>query len=128
MNRNVRNENRDFLVQWSEKYKKVDSLSLACEDYIRKEYLYKLNLAQARLKFRERSQTMSTCKMDYPSDQQNLRSLMVCMHCPNIDVRQHWFKCDRYAEFHKGKSLDNDFDLVSYYQQIINLRKSEGKN
>ena len=34
---NMSNENRDFLIQWSEKYKKVDSLSLACEDYSSKQ-------------------------------------------------------------------------------------------
>ena len=53
--RNLNIENRDFLIEWSEKYKKVDSLSLACEDYERKAYFDNLNLAQSRLKFRERS-------------------------------------------------------------------------
>ena len=123
--RNLNDENRDFLIKWSEQYKKVDSLSLAVEDYERKTYFNKLNLAQSRLKFRERSQCMTTCKVDYPSDQNNIKSLFICNHCTKIDNLSHWRECPRYSEFRESKSLDNDVDLVNYYQQIINLRKSE---
>ena len=123
--RNLKNENRDFLIQWSEKYKKVDSLSLACEDFERKDYFNQLNLAQSRLKFRERSKCMTTCKVDYPSDRDNVKSMFVCNHCTEIDFLSHWRECPHYSEFRKSKSLDNDVDLVNYYQQIINLRKLE---
>ena len=118
-------ENRDFLVQSSERYKKVDSLSLACEEYERKEYFNKLNLAQSRIKFRERSKCMTTCRVDYPSDPRNISAMFQCYHCPKVDVLSHWRDCIFYAKFRESKSLENDVDLVGYYQQIINLRKSE---
>ena len=49
MNRELRRENREYLVQWSGKYKKVDTLSLACEEYEKKEYINKFNLARVGL-------------------------------------------------------------------------------
>ena len=64
-------ENREYLLKWSEQYKKVDSLSLACEEFEIKPYFFKLNLAQSRLKFRERSKCMKFCRPHYPSDELN---------------------------------------------------------
>ena len=125
VNRKLRIENRDFLIQWSEKYKKVDSLSLACEEYERKDYFSKFNLAQSRIKFRERSKCMTTCRVDYPSDPGNIKAMFQCFHCDKIDILSHWRECKVYEKFRESKSLDNDADLVEYYQQIINLRRSE---
>ena len=125
VNRELKKENRDFLVQWSETYKKVDSLSLACEEYETKDYINKLNLAQSRIKFRERSSCMTTCRVDYPSDSGNIKDMFKCYHCEKLDVLSHWRECSSYAKFRETKCLDNDADLVSYYQQIISLRKSE---
>ena len=42
----INNDNREFVIQWSEKYKKIDSLSLACEEYETKPYLNELKLAE----------------------------------------------------------------------------------
>ena len=93
VNRKLRIENRDFLIQWSEKYKKVDSLSLACEEYERKDYFSKLNLAQSRIKFRERSKCMTTCRIDYPSDPGNIKAMFKCFHCDKVDILSHWREC-----------------------------------
>ena len=125
--RKLNDENRDFLLKWSETYKKVDSLSLACEEYERKDYFNKLNLAQSRLMFRSRSRCMPTCRMNYPSDQNNIKALFKCHHCHHVDRGggSHWLECSFYAKFRISKSLDDDVDLLKYYQQIINLRQSE---
>ena len=125
VDRKLNLENREFLIQWSGKYKKVDSLSLACEEYERKEYLNKLNLAQSRIKFRERSSCMTTCRTDYPSDPGNIKAVFECFHCEKLDVLSHWRECNAYAKFRESKSLENDADLVLYYQQIIDFRRSE---
>ena len=121
----INSENREYLIQWSEKYKKVDSISIACEKYERKDYLNKLNLAQSRLKFRVRSNCMKTCRVHYSSDRENIRAMFKCFHCDNIDsFPVHWRTCDVYSKFRESKCLDNDVDLLNYYQQIINLRIS----
>ena len=55
INSKIHSDNRDFLLEWSQTYKKVDSLSLACENYEVNPYFNELNLYESRLKFRERS-------------------------------------------------------------------------
>ena len=68
---------------------------------------------------------MTTCRADYLSHMGNIEALFKCFHCDNIDILSHWRECKSYAKFRESKSLDNDVDLVGYYQQIINLRISE---
>ena len=51
-------ENRQYLIDWSRKYKKLDILSLECENFKFKDYFNKLNLAESRLKFRLRSSSV----------------------------------------------------------------------
>ena len=117
------------MIEWSEKYKKVDTLSIACEEYKRKDYLSKLNLAQSRLKFRERSNCMKTCRVHYSSDKENIRALFQCHHCDKIDSFPiHWRTCESYSKFRESKCLDNDIDLINYYQQIINRSKNKTRS
>ena len=117
--------NRDFLIEWSESYKKVDSLSLAVEEYEIKNYLNELNLAQARLKFRERSSCMKFCRTHASSDQGNIKARFQCFACSNVDVLSHWRTCLSYANLRRNRDLDSDVDLLAYYQDIILLRSTE---
>ena len=96
--------NREFIIEWSKKYKKLDYLSLGCEDYERKSYLYKLSLAQARIKFRERSKTMNTCRTQFPSDVRNFKAKFECFHCDNIDTLNHWRTCEAYSHLRQSKN------------------------
>ena len=115
-------ENRDFIIDWSKRYKKIDSLSLGCEEYERKPYFHKLSLAQARLKFRERSKTMKTCRTQFPGDTKNFKARFECFHCDNIDTLIHWRTCPSYFHLRQSKNLDDDFDLTTYYSEIIKMR------
>ena len=56
----IHSENRDFLINSSQKYKKIDHLTLACETYEMKSYFSDLTLAQARLQFRRRLACISS--------------------------------------------------------------------
>ena len=121
----IKEENRNHIIQWSESYKKIDSLSLACEDYGIKPYLNELRLAEARLKFRERSSCMKYCRTHASSDNDNIKAMFQCYHCSNIDVLSHWRTCDAYSNFRQSKNLDSDDDLINYYQEIIQLRAAD---
>ena len=85
----ISSENRNFLIEWSKNYKKINSLDLENEEYERKQYLYKLSLAQARIKFRERSKTMKLCRTHFSSDRSNFDAVFQCFHCPKIDNLIH---------------------------------------
>ena len=127
VSRAIHLENREFLIQSSKKYKKTDHLSLACEDYKIKDYFSKLNLAQARLKFRIRSGCVKFCKVQYPSDKTNLKTLFVCpeKECHSIDNIWHWRTCISYAPQRKSRNLNDESQLLAYFQDILKLRQNE---
>ena len=123
VNKNITDMNRNYILEHSKKYKKIDYYSMGCEEFGLKDYFLNLSLADGRLKFRERCKTMSTCKTDYPSDINNIRSLFSCQHCDEIDsVRLHWKYCIAYSHLRENRNLNSDVDLCAYYRDIINMR------
>ena len=98
VNSKIEDENRDSLWERSKYYKKLDYLSLGCEDYEVKPYFHKLNLAQSRIKFWERSKTLKYCRTSHPSEESNLKVSLRCFHCNEIDLISHWYTCPRYSK------------------------------
>ena len=115
---------RDSLLESSKKYKKLDFLSLALEEEGIKKYFFNLDLAGSRMKFKERSNCVSTCKDSYRS--QNLTS-MFCDFCTSKSIcnLSHWRTCSGYSKLRISRDLSQDSHLVSYLQDIIELRKSD---
>ena len=106
----------------------MDFLSFACEEnYEFKLYLNKFNLAQSRLKFRERSSCMSFCRSHYPSDAANLKALFQCYEdeCNSYDSLSHWRECKYYSHLRQSKDLNDDHDLTKYYGEIIQMRAAK---
>ena len=120
--------NREFIIENSKKYKKIDYNSMACEEFELKEYFSNLNLANGRVKFRERCQTMIKCKMAHPSDYENIKSSFSCTApgCDEIDMETiHWKTCIGYSNLRKNRNLDIDEQLCEYHRDIIQMRSEE---
>ena len=118
-------ENREYIINWSKDYKKIDTLDLECEDYELKSYFSTLSLVNSRIKFRERSGCLKTCRVACPSDRDNIRAMYKCYHCPQIDTGPSHFKnCRVYLKIKEAKKLDlsDEADLMSYYSEIIKMR------
>ena len=79
------------------------------------------------MKFRERANCLKTCKRHYSSDLNNMKTMFLCDSCDSgsVDVTSHWRRCEAYEHLRQNKNLDLDFDLMSYYQDVINFRLSE---
>ena len=124
--RKIESANRESLLESSKKYKKLEHLALALEEPNVNEYFYTLDLAGSRTKFQERAKTISTCKSHRPSDKDNLLS-MFCSFCntKSICSLSHWRNCSGYSHLKVSRNLSLDRDLVSYYMDIIELRKAE---
>ena len=103
-------------------YKKIDHKFLAEENFELKPYFKNLHISQARTKFRLRSFMTKTVKQNFPSDKQFAADLWTCWHCPMVDSQSHVRVCPAYQHLRAGKNLDNDQDLVRYFQQVIKLR------
>ena len=117
------------LIEQSKRYKMINSTSLSLEEFELKEYFINLDLARARLKFRERANCMNTCKRNYSSDYNHIRTMFNCESCKSnkVDVISHWRECSSYEQFRLNRNLGSDFGLMSYYQDIINFRKDEAE-
>ena len=105
-------------------------MKLECEDYQMKEYFFSLTLSDSRMKFRERSGCLKTCRVASPSDEENMRALYECFHCTQIDTGpNHWISCSVYSKFISEKGLDirQDACLMQYYRHIIKMRTGEEK-
>ena len=63
-------------------------------------------------------------KMKFPSDGGYSSDLWRCWHCPNIDTQAHIKHCPAYQHMRANKDLDNDKDLVKYFQDVIQMRES----
>ena len=125
--RKIKSLNRANLIEAARNYKKIDYLSLACEEYETKEYFMNLDLNRARIKFRERAKCMKTCMTHFPSDFNNLKAGYECLSCKEgkIDTLSHWRECSSFSMFRKHRNLDLDHDLIDYYNDIIQLRTAE---
>ena len=118
--------NREFLVEWCQKYKKLDHLSLSIEEFGMKEYFSILSLDQARVKFRERAKCLKTCKLHYPSDWLNIKTMFKCRHCDDVDSGDgHWKICMGYKHLREDRNLDDIFQLINYYQDVIRMRDED---
>ena len=125
INRKIDSENREFIINWSRKYKKIDTLSLECEEYEMKSYFFSLSLQDSRMKFRERSGCLKTCRVACPSDPANIKAAFKCYECDDLDTGpSHWLNCRVYSKIITERNLDisKDLDLMQYYKLIIQLR------
>ena len=115
--------NRSYILEEIKSSKKLDYLSLASEKFEIKPYFLSLNLADSRMKHRERSKCMKTCRTHFPSDQGNINEMFRCYACNQIDGLVHWRTSDCYKHLREGKRLDKDEELCDFYRGVIKLRQ-----
>ena len=111
-------------------YKKLKVGDFVSESFAAKDYLRKLNLADARLRFKLRSCMTPTVKMNFKSDAKFAAQLWKCEGCAklsqrgNLDTQQHVLWCEGYADLRVDMDLDNDQHLVAYFRSVISRRQN----
>ena len=129
-NKKIAWDTQELLIKQAKSYKKLDSLSLSCEEYKIKDYFSQMNLEDSRLNFRIRSQCVQTCKTMYSSDWNNIKSSHMCPShegSPKLDILSHWSSCSMYSKFMKNRSLSNEQDLLGFYRDVIKYRMQEAE-
>ena len=104
-------------------YKKLDFETLSAEKFERKEYLDKLNLADARLRFSLRAKMTKTVQMNFKNDRKYKQNQWKCQDCQIPDTQDHIVRCPAYQSLRADKDLSNDKDLVSYFRKVIKIRE-----
>ena len=123
--RGITEANRQFILQGMKDFKKLDHLPLSIEDFEFKPYFRNMTLAQSRIKFRERSKCMKTCRSHFPSHQAYISEMFQCPEpgCDQIDNLSHWLVCQKYQHLRDGKTLSDETKLVEHYRAIISHRE-----
>ena len=119
----MKDKNKLVLVKISKRYKKIKSDEMPLEKFERKSYLTNLRMDQARTKFKLKTKMMKNIKLNYKNDPKNVMKLWKCTECDYIDSQDHILWCEGYTELRKNKDLENDYDLTSYFQQVMQQRE-----
>ena len=67
---------------------------------------------------------LRTVKMNQKSNAVFARQLWACNQCGKIDSQSHIMWCPALASLREGLNIDNDLDVVHYYQKGISLREA----
>ena len=82
-----------------------------------------MKLEDARTKFRLRCSMLRNVKMNQKSNQIFARQLLTCDQCGKIDSQSHIMWCPSLLSLREGLDVDNDLDVVRYYQKVMKLRE-----
>ena len=118
-------KNRFSLLEMAKSLKKVDYLNVSVDEFKIKDYFLELRLDLARMKYREVSKCVKTCRSHAPSDPDSMRALYQCFHCNSQDTLGHWWVCESYKHLTINKSKDSDKDICEFYQAVIQLRSQQ---
>ena len=104
-------------------YKKLDYEALAAENFETKDYLVKLNLTDARLRFALRTKMTKTVQMNFKGEKKYINNQWKCLDCQIPDTQDHIVRCPTYQHLRIDKNLSDDKDLVSYFRKVIQIRE-----
>ena len=110
-------------------YKKLNYQLMERDDFRANPYLSKLNVTDARLRFKINCEMTPTIQMNFQSDSQHTKELWTCPECAEPgdaigcrDTQRHVLICPGYEAFRENMDLTNDKDIVTYFQQVIQHR------
>ena len=110
------------LQQKISQMKKLEKSEMDKENFKRKEYLESMDLHNARIKFKMRTE-MLNFKFNYKSDPKNSACLWKCDSCQSaIETQDHILWCPAYSELRKDKDLKNDEDVIEYFKTVMKIR------
>ena len=89
-----------------------------------KDYIKTMSLRNARTLFRIRS-NMVEVKMNHKSNRNHANDLWKCDFCYSLDSQSHIMWCPAFSSLREGKNLQNDLDLVSYFQDVMKIRENQ---
>ena len=120
----IKSKFEEELKSLMSKYSKLKSSPLMNENWETQSYIENMRLEDARTNFRLRCSMLRTVKMNQKSNAVFARQLWACNQCGKIDSQSHIMWCPALASLREGLNIDNDLDVVHYYQKVISLREA----
>ena len=113
--------NANELISLSSSYKKIHYSNE--KEFGLKSYISELDVSAARMRFKISTNMVPTIQMNFQSDPIFSANLWTCSGCSILrDTQDHVLICPAYSDIRTGLNLENDPDLVKYFQQIIQFR------
>ena len=82
---------------------------------------------QARMKFRMKIKTVKNIKLNFKNDPKSVKALWKCSDCSHLDCQEHVLWCEGYTDLRMNRDLSRYKDLITFYQQVMNMRE-KGEN
>ena len=82
-----------------------------------------MNLIDSRTNFRIRCSLTNNIKMNQKSNPEFAKKLWLCNECGNVDSQSHIMWCPIYATLREGLNINNNLDVVRYFQSVVKLRE-----
>ena len=119
----VREVSEQNIKKEFDEYSKLRHLNSPSEKLKLHDYVSNMSLRKARLNFRIRSHMINT-KFNRKSDKKFAAELWRCDQCKSLDTQSHIVWCPAFSTLREGKDLNNDDDLVSYFQDVLRIRNN----
>ena len=88
-----------------------------------KPYFKYFSLCDARTKFAIDTKMLKTIKTHFSSDREYTEDLWQCeAGCGRIDSIRHVEVCPGYEEFRVNRDLEDTYDYVHYFQDVLQFR------
>ena len=105
-------KNKDDLIKMSQKYKKIN-LNYETEPTTQYHILHELNVEDARMLFKIRSNMVPSIQMNFPNDKNCTSNMWVCVGCKVcLDTQTHVTLCKSYESTRTGLDLSQERDRV----------------
>ena len=62
--------------------------------------------------------------MNQRSQPDYAHQLWACDECGCVDTQSHIMWCPSYATLREGLDVDNDLDVVHYFQKVVKIREA----
>ena len=95
------------------------------ENFETKQYFYDLTLEKARIKFALETNMLKGVKINFSSDPKYESDLWQCNFCLRIDSIRHIKICPYFEEQRIDRNLNDDNDLISYFQEVMMIRTQD---
>ena len=81
--------------------------------------------ANARLRFKIWARMTPTVRMNFGNNREYRCKGWACPDCQAPDTQEHVLTCNAYHSMREGRNLENDSDLVKYFDLVISHRLAQ---
>ena len=111
--------NKEEIIHRMQTYKKINYWDFECRSFGPQSYLKSMSQVNARLRFKIWAKMTPTVRMNFRNNRDYKKSGWACQ-AP--DTQEHILICSAYALMRENKNLEDDSDLVDYFNLVISHR------